>query len=171
VVTTARSFSQRYGYFEMRARMPEGKGLWPAFWLLPADGSWPPEIDVVEMLGHEPDTYYATVHYAEKGAHKESGAGIKRLKLTTQHVTFGLLWTADELVWYQDDVEVRRAKNPGIDKPMYMLVNLAVGGKWPGAPDKTTRFPAQMRVDYVRAFALKPPPKASGDAAQPTGGR
>ena len=77
VVTTSKSFNQRYGYFEMRARLPEGKGLWPAFWLLPADGSWPPEIDVVEMLGHQPDTHYATVHYSEKGARKQSGEGIR----------------------------------------------------------------------------------------------
>lgn len=149
-------FNQRHGYFEMRARLPAGKGIWPAFWLLPSGGGWPPEIDVVEMLGHEPDQIYASVHWGGE----ENKTTTKRIRVADTSADFhlyGCAWAAGTIAWYFDGREIARVPTPpGLDQEMYLLVNLAVGGdgSWPGAPDKTTRFPAVMAVDWVRAYRL-----------------
>jgi beta-glucanase (GH16 family) len=151
LITTQPSFSQRYGYFEMRARLPQGKGLWPAFWLLPADLSWPPEIDVMESVG-DPTRAYVTAH--SKTAKAE---GIEvRLTPGEFHV-FAVSWGPEMLVWYVDGREVgRQPTPPDLNKPMYMLANLALGGGWAGAPDGTTPFPATYAIDYIRAYRFAP---------------
>lgn len=144
------SFAQRYGYFEMRAALPVGKGLWPAFWLLPIDKSWPPEIDIVEAIGG--DHLYFTPHCPGQ---RSQPAGDRKLANPTAFHTFGLLWTAQRLHWYVDGQLVAEAPTcPAMRRPMYILANLAVGGKWPGNPDASTAFPAQMKLDYIRVWQL-----------------
>jgi hypothetical protein len=163
LLTTFRSFSQRYGYFEMRARLPLGRGLWPAFWLLPIDKSWPPEIDVMEVLGDRPTTLYATLH-RRTGAAKDAPVGfeIAVADMTTAFHRYGVLWTPRFLAWYFDGRLVAHTETPaGLNMPMYLLVNLAVGGKWAGSPDETTRFPATMLIDYIRAYELPSAPDES----------
>jgi beta-glucanase (GH16 family) len=156
LITTRRSFSQTYGYFEMRARLPEGKGLWPAFWLLPADGDWPPELDVMEMLGDDPTTIHLTVHTAASGKKKSRHREAEVEDASETFHVYGAWWGPTEVIWYIDGEEVARAPTPDdMHEPMYMLANLAVGGKWPGEPDDTVEFPAVMTVDYIRAFALR----------------
>lgn len=154
LIQNKRSFSQQYGYFEIEAKMPAGRGLWPAFWLCASDGSWPPEIDVFEMLGHEPNRAYVTQHWTDtaKGhvsAHVEAWAD-----WTTYH-RIGLLWDPRQLQLYVDG---KKAGGGPIDtkvhQSMYLLLNLAVGGSWPGDPDKSTPFPAEMKIRAVRAWAL-----------------
>lgn len=153
VLTTHSSFAQAYGYFEIRADMPEDKGAWPAFWLLPADGSWPPELDVVEMRGHEPQTIHATSHSMETGT-RTSVTTATHVPSTDGFHNYGLLWTPDELVWYFDDVEIARTRTPSdMHDPMFMVVNLAVGGT-AGQPSADFDDGAEMKVDYVRAYAL-----------------
>lgn len=152
LITTRDSFSQQYGYFEMRAKMPKGQGLWPAFWLLPADGGWPPEIDVVEVLGHEPRTIHQTAHWTRGGRKTERGFHIRGPDSTADFHVFGVEWTADCLRWFVDGRETAHMPTPAqMHQPMYMLVNLAVGGHWPGPADLSA-LPAQMEVDYVRAY-------------------
>jgi beta-glucanase (GH16 family) len=154
VLTSRTRFFQRYGYFEMRARLPHGRGLWPAFWLLPKGGGWPPEIDVMEVLGHDPATLYASVHWKAQGNESITNKA-HTADLSAGFHIYGLSWHPDLLRWYVDGMEVARTSTPpGLDKPMYLLVNLAVGGKksWPGAPDAGTVFPARMIVDYIRAY-------------------
>lgn len=148
-------FAQAYGYFEMRARFPAGKGFWPAFWLLPADGEWPPEVDVLEWIGDDRDTAFMTYHYeTEQSDHEKAQGAFDGPDFSADFHRFGLLWTPDRLVWYVDGVERFRVEDAPIpDAPMYLLVNLAVGGTWPGSPDDTTPFPAAMEVDSVRAFS------------------
>jgi beta-glucanase (GH16 family) len=158
-------FEQQYGYFEMRARFPKGKGLWPAFWLMPSDGSWPPEIDVVEVLGHEPDRIYQSAH-GEGGSNgvvtgPDSSAGFH---------DYGVEWTPTEINWYIDRKKTRTLPN-FVNKPMYMLVNLAVGGHWPGAPDASTRFPAVMQVEYVKAFKEVAAKEVEAEPAKPAAGK
>ena len=147
LLTTETSFSQQYGFFEVRAQMPAGQGFWPAFWLLPTDKSWPPEIDIFEMLGKDPDTVYLTSH-TSKGA-----TGGAALADTTQWHTYGLDWNKDNLVWYIDGIEVFRTATPdSMRKEMYMLLNLAVGGSWGGAPDATTGA-GEFDIDWVHVYA------------------
>lgn len=151
LITSQPSFSQTYGYFEMRAKLPAGKGLWPAFWLLPADLSWPPEIDVMESIG-DPSKVYVTLH---SDATKLEGVEL-HIAPDAFHV-FAVSWTASDVAWFIDGREVRRTPTPSdMHKPMYMLANIAIGGDWAGAPDASTRFPASMSVDYIRAYRFAP---------------
>jgi len=158
--TAPPSFTFQYGYMEMSAQFPPGKGMWPAFWLLPADGSWPPEIDAMEWLGNTPTIDYATIHWGieRHGHHPSSGTSYDTGEdLSAGFHTYGVDWQADYVTWYFDGQPIKKftrvADIP--HKPMYIIVNLAVGG-WIGPPDKTNHFPAVMQVDYVRVWPQKP---------------
>jgi beta-glucanase (GH16 family) len=156
LLETSHSFSQTYGYFEMKAELPAGQGLWPAFWLLPQSGAWPPELDVMEMLGNNPSTIYTTVHSTTL-PNNQSGLGTNVADTSTGYHTYGLDWEPDYLTWYFDGQAIYRVPTPSdLNQPMYMLLNLAVGGYWPGNADATTPFPADMQVDYVRAYQAMP---------------
>jgi hypothetical protein len=140
LITTQPSFSQTYGYFEMRAKLPAGKGLWPAFWLLPADLGWPPEIDVMESIG-DPTRIYATLH-----SKLDPAPGVE----------IAVPASPDGFHDF-DGRQVARHPTPAdLNKPMFMLVNLAVGGHWPGLPDAKTAFPARLSVRWVRAYRFAP---------------
>ncbi len=97
MLTTHSSFAQTYGYFEIRADMPDDQGAWPAFWLLPADGFWPPELDVVEMRGQDPNTMIATVHSNETGSQTRIASDVKFSDTSGFH-KYGVLWTEEEIV-------------------------------------------------------------------------
>jgi beta-glucanase (GH16 family) len=154
MLTTYRSFKQKSGYFEMRARLPAGKGIWPAFWMLLADGSWPPELDATEMLGHDPSTIFMTVHSNASGTHTQTQGSAKVPDTSAAFHTYGVLWEASKITWYFDGQPVYTTTPPSdLNKPLYILVNLALGGDWPGSPDATTPFPAVYQIDYVRAYA------------------
>lgn len=157
MLTTHSTFSQTYGYFEIRADMPEEQGAWPAFWLLPEDGSWPPELDVVEMRGQEANTVITTVHSNETGQQTYDRTTVDVASTEGFH-TYGVLWDEDEIVWYFDDVAVAHADTPSdLDGPMYMLVNLAVGGM-AGTPGEDLAAGSQMKIDYIRAYSLDDAP-------------
>ena len=152
LLTTHRSFSQTFGYFEMRARLPFGRGLWPAFWMGPQDMSWPPEIDIMEAKGSEPTTLYNTLHTP---ARRPIGFTIQVADdMTAGFHRYGVLWTNSYVAWYFDGRRVAYTPTTSSDdtqKPMYMLINLALGGM-AGNPDNTTTFPANLEVDYVCAY-------------------
>ena len=149
---TLPTVAQTYGHFEVRARLPRGKGLWPAVWMLPADHTWPPEIDVVESIG-DPRTAYVTAHskaVASKSVEVKVG--------DDGFHTYAVSWDPQWLKWYLDGVETARQATPAdMHKPMYLIANLAVGGKWPGAPDASTRFPASLDLDFVRIYQFQKP--------------
>jgi len=155
VITTYRSFHQLYGYFEMRAQLPYGRGFWPTFWLL-YDNTWPPEIDVVEVLGHEPTKLYMTIHWrGPDGKPRETGFQTVVPDTSKDFHTYGVLWTPTDIIWYFDDQRVANTTTPDdMHNPMWMLINLAVGGDWPGQPDASTKFPADMHISYVKAYAM-----------------
>jgi beta-glucanase (GH16 family) len=148
-------FGFRYGRVEVRMRMPEGKGLWPALWLLPLTHESRPEIDVMEVLGDTPATLRAHFRYLDDDGERvtrghtwtgaDSSAGWHR---------YGLRWTPEELVWLVDGKEQWRFSEEEFvpDEPMYLLINLAVGGEWSGDPAPSTEFPAVLEVDYVRVW-------------------
>ncbi|MDG2520289.1 family 16 glycosylhydrolase [Caulobacter segnis] len=151
LITTKGGFSQTYGYFEMRADLPKAAGAWPAFWMLPADGSWPPELDIMEVLGDDTRTY--TTAHSSVGGHTQSGQSNYTPATPDGMHTYGALWTPFEIIWYVDNVEVFRSHTPAdMNKPMYLIANLALGG-WAGAVDAGA-LPAEMKIDYIRAYAL-----------------
>jgi beta-glucanase (GH16 family) len=155
IITTEHSFAQMYGYFEMRARLPAGRGLWPAFWLLPKGGGWPPEIDIMEMLGQNPRKIYVSLHTRADGHHYDVTTPVATPDLSKDFHVFGMNWQSGMIRWYVDGAEVKALPAPaGLTVPMFMLINLAVGGagSWPGAPDTATVFPAVMEVSWVRVY-------------------
>jgi len=153
-------FSQRYGVFEMRAKLPAGKGLWPAFWLLQDNSGGPPEIDIFEFLGQTPTTLHTTMHSLAGGRRTGATRAVQTVDLTKDFHTFTLDWSPQNLVYYIDDVEVARFPTAGdMHAPMYIIANLAVGGKWPGAPDASVVFPAAFEIDWIRVHRRAPAPR------------
>jgi beta-glucanase (GH16 family) len=155
LLTSYPRFAQLYGYFEMRARLPPGRGLWPTFWLAPIDLKWPPEIDIVETVG-EPTKLYATIHFGRSPEHpRHTGFAIDVPDMTTGFHSYGVLWTSQVVAWYFDQQRIAfTATPPDMHQKMYLMINLAVGGAWPGSPTPQTPFPAKLRIDYIRAYSL-----------------
>ena len=166
---TAATFTQTYGRFEARMRIPRGQGLWPAFWMLGNNiGSvgWPNsgEIDIMENVGFEPSTVHGSAH----GPGYSGGS-----PLTGQYSlpggqafadgfhTFTVDWEPGAITWYVDGIQYSRKTpadtngNPWVyDHPFFLIMNVAVGGIWPGSPNASTVFPQTMTVDYVRVYAF-----------------
>ncbi len=163
----------KYGRFDIRAKLPRGRGIWPAIWMLPTDwvyGGWAAsgEIDIMELLGHDTKTVHGTLHYG--GAWPENVNSGKALTLpqgdfANEFHTFRLDWEANEFKWYVDDElyqtqtqwHTKGQPYPApFDQRFHLLLNLAVGGNWPGNPDASTIFPQTMMVDYVRVYRRAP---------------
>jgi len=148
-------FGQTYGYFELRGRIPSGRGLWPAFWLMPTDMSWPPEIDVMEVLGNAPGKLFTTLHSRKFAQGTMIGLGTGTADLSHADHAFGVDWGPERTRFYLDRRLVfSEPTPPDCHKPFYLIANLAVGGpsSWPGAPDSATRFPAHFRIASIRAW-------------------
>jgi beta-glucanase (GH16 family) len=145
------SFSQKYGLFEMNAKLPAGQGFWPAFWLLPENGQWPPELDIMENLGQNTSSVYTTVH-----SNTISGGYTAQqdpINDTTQAHTYAVDWEPDYVTWYIDGKQVDKVATPSdMNLAMYMELNLAVGGYWPGSPDASTNFNNTMQVNWVKVY-------------------
>jgi len=176
-------FSQTYGRFEARIKIPDGQGIWPAFWMLGDDidrVGWPVcgEIDIMENIGKEPAIIHGSIHgpgyvgttgleapYTLSGPLSGPLSGQRRFA-DDFHI-FAIEWDPESVSFYVDkDVYVRRTRGdlkPGwkwvFDKPFFLILNLAVGGDWPGSPDSTTVFPQSMLVDYVRVYRRSEPVK------------
>jgi beta-glucanase (GH16 family) len=160
-------FEQAYGRFEARLKLPYGQGLWPAFWMLGGNintAGWPAcgEIDIMENIGREPASVHGTIHGPGYSGAKGIGAPYS---LTSGafgdafHV-FAVEWEPNRIRWYVDG-QLYQTRTPAdlpagsawvFDRPFFMLLNVAVGGYWPGDPDTTTVFPQKMYVDYVRVY-------------------
>jgi beta-glucanase (GH16 family) len=165
---TKNKFAQSYGRFEARLKLPRGQGIWPAFWLLGEDINtvgWPTcgEIDIMENIGREPGLVHGTIHgpgYSGAGGIGSPYALPGDKPFADDYHTFSIEWEPQVIRWYVDDrLYATRTPNdlpPGAkwvyDHPFFILLNLAVGGAWPGEPDGTTRFPQTMLVDYVRVY-------------------
>ena len=183
-------FNQRYGKFEFRARVPHGKGLWPALWLLPQHdtyGTWAAsgEIDVMEIMGEQPDRVLSSLHFGSSYPHRSlvthtlpiPAVGDTVGTVADWHVYAvewepGVIrWSLDGVVWATQDfwwsTSRHDADGQGLeatgpvdlnpwpapfDQPFYLVMNVAVGGNFPGAPNAATVFPADLQVDYVRVY-------------------
>jgi beta-glucanase (GH16 family) len=159
----------KYGRFEIRAKLPIGQGLWPAIWMLPTDwvyGGWAAsgEIDIMELVGHDPVRVYGTLHYGGEWPNNVQSGDSYALSIgsfTSAFHTFALEWEENEFRWYVDDILYLTQNSWYSDRGSYpapfnqrfhILLNVAVGGNWPGNPDNTTTFPQTMIVDYVRVY-------------------
>ncbi len=158
-------FSQTYGRFEARAQMPTGKGLWPAIWALGdniSTVSWPAcgEIDFMETIGTDISTNHGSLHmpksYGPSGTFKlPNGASF-----ADAFHTFAIEWEPGTIRFYVDDQLYETQKQSSVpsgdtwefEHPFFFVINVAVGGQWPGSPDSTTTFPQTMKVDWIRAY-------------------
>ncbi len=147
-------WAQQGGYFEIRAKLPEGKGFFPAFWLLPSSGAALPEVDIFEALGHLPHTVYMTNHWQNShGARASASRWYPEAGDFTQDFhTFALKWQPHLMTWYIDGVEQFHSTQGIPAEPMYLIANLAIGGDWPGYPDASTPFPSSFDIDYIRVY-------------------
>jgi len=165
---TLGKFSRTYGRFEARIKLPFGQGMWPAFWMLGDDiekADWPGcgEIDIMENVGKEPSMIHGSIH----GPGYTGNVGIESpytlpggKRFADDFHVFAVEWSPDSIAFFVDQtMYVKRTRadlRPGwkwvFDKPFFLILNLAVGGDWPGAPDSSTRFPQEMLVDYVRVY-------------------
>jgi beta-glucanase (GH16 family) len=159
------TFAQAYGKFEVRAKIPTTKGIWPAIWLLPRDVRWPRggEIDIMEHHGSNPLGVSCAIHFADaEGKHKfvhgdydATDAEGRPVRWPDDFHVYSTVWTPNDIAVFVDDVEYFRAgrdRVPAIDTPMSVILNTAVGGRFDGDPDGTTVFPQTFDVDYVRVY-------------------
>lgn len=155
-ITSELTHWQTYGYFEMRARLPRGKGFWPAFWLLPKRAGWPPEVDVFEASGARP---YGIKHGAiekPRSASTAAGMWIEQIIDSSDgfHV-YGMEWTRENIVFFIDGIKSFEYGPHAIHEDMYLLANLALGShdpNWIPDPDLSTPFPGLFEIDYIRAY-------------------
>jgi beta-glucanase (GH16 family) len=162
ILTTQGSFSQKYGYFEIRAKIPVGTGVWPAFWLLADDGGWPPEIDVMEGRGQEVGDMVMTTHWRLRDTGLVHSCGFDFLvpDASSGFHDYGVLWTQDRIVYFIDRKPVSDIKVPvGFDDPMYMIVNLAMGAKnfkGVGFVDANSPDTVAFEIDRISAYQIDP---------------
>lgn len=173
-VRTDGRFTMRYGKIEFRAKVPTGRGVWPALWMMgldPEGRRWPVggEIDLMEFVGWQPDRFHFTVHTEAFNHVKRTHRGTFRqlARPEAEFHRFGLIWTPERLEWFFDGEKVFEFRNTGggraewpFDNPHFLLINLAIGGAWGGAKGiDDAIFPVEFLVDYVRVWRS---PAASG---------
>ncbi|MFD2036871.1 family 16 glycosylhydrolase [Belliella marina] len=159
----------QYGRIDIRAALPKGQGIWPAFWMLGesiTDIGWPAcgEIDIMEMIGGassgRDDTVHGTLHWDSNGTYAYKG-GMKTLsggtKLADSFHVYSIIWEENKITWLLDnevfhEQDISPTSMDEFREPFFLLINMAVGGNWPGSPDGSTVFPQKMAVDYVRVF-------------------
>jgi beta-glucanase (GH16 family) len=170
-----------YGRFEIRGKLPVGKGMWPAYWLYPQNRDWMmeytmmdaiakgkeslipelrpwySEIDIMEFLGHEPKVFYGTLHYYTfKGEKKSSSKTYNAdFSFADDFHLYALEWEPDAIRWYVDGKLIHTSTDGVPHTPHFLILNTAIGGSWPGNPDATTVFPQYHDVDYVRVYQRK----------------
>ena len=165
---TQEKFSQNYGRFEARIKIPRGQGLWPAFWMLGDDiktVGWPAcgEIDIMENIGKEPAIVHGTIHgpgYSGSGGPTAPYDVPRGNAFADKFHIFAVEWEPNSIRFYVDShLYITRTPSdlpPGqkwvFDHPFFLLLNVAIGGDWPGSPDTSTRFPQTMLVDYIRVY-------------------
>lgn len=156
----------KFGRIDFRAKLPKGQGIWPAFWMMPDKdiyGSWPKsgELDIMEMIGREPNKVYGTLHFGpgpgstQLGGNTTVASGI----FNDEFHVFSVEWKKDEINWLLDGKIYSKhhlsefgSNNYPFNEEFFFIINLAVGGDWPGNPDNTTYMPQFLIVDYVRVY-------------------
>jgi len=150
-------WSGTYGYYEARMKVQGGQGVWPAFWLLPTSQKWPPEIDIMELLGGRTNRILLTSHWADAlGKSQEDSSTITGPDFTKGWHTYAVNWQPGRIDWYIDGRMAKSVRSENVSsEPMEIILNLAIGGRLPGNADSTTPFPRTAQIDYVRVYGLK----------------
>ena len=162
ILTTQSRFSQKHGYFEIRSKIPVGRGVWPAFWMLADDGGWPPEIDIMEGRGQQPGDMVMTTHWRipETGFVQSCGFDFLVPDAATAFHDYGVLWEPDRLTYFIDRKPVSEIKVPvGFADPVYMIVNLAMGAKrfgGVGFVDSQSPPTVAFEIDRISAYQIDP---------------
>ena len=167
-IKTLGKFMPTYGRIEARLKMPDGQGIWPAFWMLGANISsvkWPDcgEIDIVEVINANPTKLYGTLHGPGYSGSKalEGSTTLAQGQLDDAYHVYAVEWSRDKIMWSFDGVPYHTETPATLpagskwvfnDAPFFLILNLAVGGNWPGYPDQTTTFPQIFSIDYVRYY-------------------
>ena len=157
----------RYGRIEVKAKLALGQGIWPAIWLLPTDwmyGGWPEsgEIDIMEHVGYDPGRVHGSIHTGSYNHKINTQRGGSKLldKISSKFYVYAIEWYEDRIDFLIDDSKYFSFQNDGkndfntwpFNQRFHLLINIAVGGDWPGSPDETTQFPTEMEVEYVRVY-------------------
>ena len=160
-ITTKNTFHFTYGYVEAKIKFPIGKGIWPAFWMLGAnidEVDWPRcgEIDIIEVINEE-QKIYNTIHWLTEDNEQASFEKNNNIINREEFHKYSLNWTKDEIIMYFDDeetfrYELKKIKNDMLEKPFYLLLDLAVGGNWPGFEIDQNAFPLEMIIDYIKIY-------------------
>ncbi|RCW77336.1 glycoside hydrolase family 16 protein [Saliterribacillus persicus] len=154
-VHTRDTFTFQYGRAEIRAKLPQGQGIFPAFWMMPdIENVWLPEIDILEMLGHEPQKIWMVQHWIDKNGKINTDSSHVTLENSTgdRHHTYAVEWSPEKIAWFIDGEKRFESDAYSPDMPMYLYLNTAVGGEWPGSPYASTVFPQTFEIDYVRVL-------------------
>lgn len=162
---TKGKFDFKYGRVDIRAALPYGQGIWPALWMLGSNFEnvgWPScgEIDIMEMLGHEPNTLHGTTHWSNENDAHTFLTGTTILDAGTfndEFHVFSIIWNENQIQWLLDDevyhtIAINASSFSEFREEFFFIFNVAVGGNWPGSPDATTSFSQRMIVDYIRVF-------------------
>jgi len=164
-----------YGKFAIRAKLPKGQGIWPAIWMLPKDPyamKWPAggEIDIMEVIGQAPGLLHGTIHYGDPHTFNTGTYTLAEGDFSDDYHVFSIEWEPGKISWFVDgqkyyertqwfsnDMYYRKKYDypAPFNKDFMLILNLAVGGEWPGPPDETTVFPQTMEVDFVRVYQKK----------------
>lgn len=155
----------RFGRIDIRAKLPEGQGIWPAIWMLGAninEVGWPAsgEIDIMELVGHVPNESHGTAHWGNSGDPStfRGNSIVLNEKFSERYHVFSLVWERNSLDWYVDETKIHSLTSATVNatwrfnEPFFFIFNVAVGGNWPGNPDASTVFPQQLEIDYIRVF-------------------
>mgnify|MGYP001157081067 FL=1 len=157
----------RYGRIEVKAKLALGQGIWPAIWMLPTDwmyGGWPEsgEIDIMEHVGYDPGRVHGSIHTGSYNHKINTQRGGSKLldKISSKFYVYAIEWYEDRIDFLIDDSKYFSFQNDGkndfntwpFNQRFHLLINIAVGGDWPGSPDETTQFPTEMEVEYVRVY-------------------
>lgn len=172
-VNTQNKHDFKYGLFEARVKVPEGQGFLPAFWMMPTNenlyGQWPRcgEIDIMEVLGNDTDTSYGTIHYGNPHSESQGSYTLEEGTFSEEYHVFDVEWEPGKISWYVDEKLIHTESSwysategqgeitypAPFDQPFYIILNLAVGGNWPGNPDETTDIAGSAYyIDYVKVY-------------------
>ncbi|MEY4479573.1 MAG: hypothetical protein RLZZ267_251 [Bacillota bacterium] len=145
-------YAIRYGRIDIRAKLPVGKGVFPAIWMLPVANRALPEIDIMEMVGDKPNEIWQVYHFLDqKGKQQRTFARHVGENLSKTFQTYSLIWRPNELTWLLNGKVLHRTPQaPNVS--MRIILNVAIGGNWPGSPDHTTNFPQYMEVDWIKVY-------------------